>query len=44
MQVWSAWAIQFLPMHYATMGRANALEHAYKCMTQAIGNEVTVLA
>lgn len=43
-QAWTAWANQFLPMSYATMGKANALAHAYKCMAQAIGNEVTVLA
>lgn len=43
-QAWTAWANQFLLMSYATMGKANALVHAYKCMAQAIGNEVTVLA
>jgi hypothetical protein len=44
MQAWSTWAIHFRLMSYATMGKANALEHAYKCMARAIGNEVTVLA
>lgn len=44
MQAQSAWAIQFLLMSYATMGKANGLEHACNCMTRAIGNEVTVLA